>query len=55
MIMVKISIAAAFGLVASTIHATPILEKRIAQVITQSTTQWEAACVHLFSVYINRP
>jgi hypothetical protein len=43
--MVKFSIAAILGLVASAAHATPILEKRIAQVITQSTAKWEQACI----------
>jgi len=43
--MVNFSVAAILGLVASAVHATPILEKRIAQVITQSTAKWEQACI----------
>lgn len=27
------------------VHATPLLQKRIAQVIADSMTLWEAACV----------
>lgn len=46
--MAKFSIIAILGLVASGVHATPVLQKRIAQVIAQSTTKWEQACVRSF-------
>ena len=48
--MVKYSIVLLLGLVVSAVHATPLLEKRIAQVIDQSTAQWEQACVRPFFV-----
>ena len=42
--MVHFSVIA-LALVASTVNAAP-LERRIAQVISDSTTLWQNACVH---------
>jgi hypothetical protein len=44
--MVKIPVAL-FGLVASAVHAYPILDKRVAQSIAASTAKWEQACVRV--------
>jgi len=35
------------ALALSTAQAAPVLNKRIAQVITASTQKWEAACVRV--------
>jgi hypothetical protein len=45
-VMVQLS-AAFLGLVAiaASVNAAPLLEKRIAQVIADSTAKWETACV----------
>jgi len=52
--MVKLSVAF-FGLVASSAYASPILEKRVAQVIAQSTAKWEQACVRRSSITFSSP
>ncbi len=48
--MVKIPVAL-FGLVATAVHAYPILDKRIAQSITASTAKWEQSCVRKAIIY----
>jgi hypothetical protein len=50
--MVKFSIVA-LALALSTVSAAPVhLEKRIAQVISDSTTLWEQACVRSSIQYL---
>ena len=45
--------AVLFSLIASDVYGAPMLEKRIAQVISASTTKWEQACVRDFDLFID--